>query len=453
VIQIFDSLQGKKVELVPIEPGKIRLYVCGMTVYDDCHLGHARVMVFFDLVYRVLSKQYDVCYVRNITDVDDKIIDRAQQLGVDMASITERYIQSMEDDHALLGNKQIDHQPKATDFIQAMIQMIEQLIQGGFAYERSGTVYFEVAKDKRYGVLAKQEQASLKAGARLAVSREKKSEGDFVLWKPKKTGEPSWPSPWGDGRPGWHSECAAMVQHYFGPSIDIHGGGGDLKFPHHENERAQVESLSCKTFVRQWMHVGHVTMGETKMSKSLGNFKTLKVLFQQYAPVVIRFFLLSSHYRHPAAFVEQSIEQAHQTLLGLAEKIALSADQLVDGDIQDFWAALYDDFNTPLAIQLCHQAASNVKEGGSCGLLVNMLDALGFSQIALLDLLQDLRGLQIDQQQIENQITTRQQARQNKQYAQADQIRQELLAHGIELRDQASGTIWRRTVVNPYVKA
>ena len=452
MIQIFDSLQGKKVELVPIEPGKIRLYVCGMTVYDDCHLGHARVMVFFDLVYRVLSQQYEVCYVRNITDVDDKIIDRAKQLGVDMPEITEQYIQSMHEDHALLGNVPVEHQPKATDFIQAMIQMIEQLIQCGYAYVKDGTVYFEVAKDPRYGVLAKQEQTALRAGVRKTVSQEKKSEGDFVLWKPKKSGEPSWPSPWGDGRPGWHSECAAMVQHYFGPSIDIHGGGGDLKFPHHENERAQVESLSQQPFVKQWMHVGHVTMGDTKMSKSLGNFKTLKVLFQQYAPMVIRFFLLSSHYRHPAAFVERSLENAHQTLLGFAEKILLSKDQLVDGDIDDFWAALSDDFNTPLAIQMLHQVAASVQDGGSCGMLVNMLDALGFTKTALLDLLQDLRGLQIDQQQIEAQITARQQARQDKQYAQADQIRQALLGHGIQLRDQASETIWRRTVVNPYAK-
>lgn len=459
MLQIYNSIDKDKQPFEPLEAGKVGLYVCGVTVYDYCHIGHARTYVVFDTVYRYLqSIGYDVTYVRNITDVDDKIIARAAEAGVEPLVLTENFTQAMHEDYAALNLLPPDIEPKATETIEPIIALIQRLIASGHAYQGdSGDVYFETSKYDSYGALAHQDLDALQAGARIDVATDKKQPLDFVLWKMAKPGEISWPSPWGEGRPGWHIECSAMSMKYLGETFDIHGGGNDLKFPHHENERAQSEACCGKTFVRNWMHVGFLQINDEKMSKSLKNFFTIREVLAEHHPEAVRYFLISSHYRSPINFNADSLQQAHACLAtfytalrGLdISDVAFAED---DAAVASFRAAMNDDFNTPLALsvlfELAHAINTNKKKqpeqalkqakilatlAGDIGLLQN--DANAFLQSGLSD---------EEKQQIEDLIQQRQEARQNKQWDVADKLRDELQQRGIELEDGAEGTLWRR---------
>ena len=312
MLQIYNSLTNRKEPFQPIMPGKVRMYVCGMTVYDYCHLGHARAMVVFDMVVRYLRAQgYEVTYVRNITDIDDKIIRRAAELGVSVQELTERFIRAMHEDAAALGVLPPDHEPRATESIDGMIAMIQKLIDEGYAYVAdNGDVYYAVSRFPEYGKLSGKRIEDLRAGARIEPGEAKRDPLDFALWKAAKPGEPSWPSPWGEGRPGWHIECSVMSTACLGNHFDIHGGGVDLKFPHHENEIAQSEAATGEKFVNVWMHNGHVRVDDEKMSKSLGNFFTVREILAKYRAEQVRYFLLASHYRGPLNYTAEALENA-----------------------------------------------------------------------------------------------------------------------------------------------
>ncbi len=453
-LKLFNSLSGKKEKFLPREEGRVSLYVCGMTVYDECHLGHARVMVFFDVFTRLLkSMSLDVTYVRNITDIDDKIIKRAQQEQMDWQEITRIYTEAMLRDEAALGVARPTLMPKATDYMSEMIAMIQSLVEQGSAYPSSGgDVYFSVESFGEYGELSKQSFEDLSAGARVDVNPSKKNPLDFVLWKAAKEGEPYWPSPWGNGRPGWHIECSAMVEKCFGQPIDIHGGGVDLKFPHHENERAQSMSCHDHSFVHTWMHVGHLSIDQEKMSKSLGNYHTIASLLEVHHPEVLRFFLLSAHYRRPLDYSEQQLRQTQSALFRLYQSIrGVKCDVNPDEQMcQRFLDHLMDDVNTPAALSELFHAARTLnsmnKESEEaqalasamifCGEIVGLLqqDPDAFLQSGSIDL---------DPKWVAGIIQEREQARTQKDYARADQLRQQLLAMGVELEDSPEGTRWR----------
>ncbi len=462
MLKIYNSLSKQKEEFKPIEPGKVRMYVCGMTVYDLCHVGHARVLVVFDMIARHLRNiGFDVLYVRNITDIDDKIINRANENNESISELTERFITAMNEDSDALGVVPPDLEPKATQHIDQIIEMISKLIEKKHAYVgNNNDVYFDISSYDQYGKLSGKNTEELRAGERVDVEEEKDDPLDFVLWKAAKADEPSWPSPWGDGRPGWHIECSAMSTHCLGNHFDIHGGGQDLQFPHHENEIAQSVCSSGEAFANVWIHNGFVRVDEEKMSKSLGNFFTVREVLKEYQPEVIRFFILSSHYRSPLNYSVDNLEEAKSALNGLYT--ALRDSKAYEGVepnqnyIEEFNSYMDDDFNTPKAISVLHELA---KELNRCS-EKSSKEALEFAATlkhfgSVLGLLQDepqafLQAKmgssenEIDEAEIQNFIDERNEAKTAKNYAKADEIRDHLVALGISLEDTPQGTIWRR---------
>jgi cysteinyl-tRNA synthetase len=465
MLQIHNSLTGRVERFQPIEPGRVRLYVCGITVYDFCHIGHMRMMVVFDIVQRWLRHSgYDVTYVRNITDIDDKIIHRAAQNGESITELTRRFIQAMDEDSALLGVQRPDQEPRATDYVPQIITMIERLIARGHAYVApGGDVLYAVASFDGYGQLSGKKLADLRAGARVEVDATKRDPLDFVLWKRSKPGEPSWESPWGAGRPGWHIECSAMSTALLGEHFDIHGGGMDLKFPHHENEIAQTCAATGHEFVNLWMHNGFVNVESEKMSKSLGNFFTVRdVLPKLRTPEVLRCFLLSSQYRGPINYSMVQIEQADAALgrlYGALRGVATHGVPASSGPATErFRAAMDDDFNTPEALAVLQGMARDLNTAKAAGrdadaaALAAELRSLG----GLLGLLQQdpeawFQGVTsasasgLDDAAIEARIAARLAARKAKDFAESDRLRDELAAQGILLEDKPGGvTTWRR---------
>ena len=459
MLSIYNDLTRTKEPFEPLQPGKVNLYVCGMTVYDLCHLGHARVMVVFDVVYRYLrSLGFDVTYVRNITDIDDKIIARANERGEPFSELTNRFIAAMHEDADALGVLPPDQEPRATGYLPAIIRMIGRLIERGHAYVAdNGDVYYDVRSFPEYGKLSGKSIDDLEAGARVEPGEVKRDPLDFALWKAAKPDEPAWDSPWGQGRPGWHIECSAMSTEALGDTFDIHGGGADLTFPHHENEIAQSEGATGHPFVRYWMHNGFVRINDEKMSKSLGNFFTVREILERYRPEEVRYFILTSQYRSPLNYDEERLENAraaltrfYTALRGLPDAEPKGAEEFE----QVFHAAMQDDFNTPEAlaamfelvreINRVRQAAPDVAAGLAAALR-RMGDALGILQ-------QEpeayLRGGADDDgmsdSEIDALIEKRQQAKQDKDWAEADRIRDELQGAGIVLEDGPGGTTWRR---------
>jgi cysteinyl-tRNA synthetase len=461
MLKLHNSLTKQKEVFTPIEPGKVRLYVCGMTVYDFCHVGHARVMVVFDVVTRYLrASGYDVTYVRNITDIDDKIIARANENGETIQSLTERFIDEMNQDAAALGVLPPDIEPKATESMSDIISMVETLIGKGFAYAAdNGDVYYDVSKFDEYGKLSGRNIDELRAGERVAVNEAKNDPLDFVLWKAAKPEEPAWDSPWGRGRPGWHIECSAMSANCLGEHFDIHGGGQDLQFPHHENEIAQSEGAHGCQSVNYWMHNGFVRIDDEKMSKSLGNFFTVREVLEQYPAEVVRYFILTSHYRSPLNYSDEQLEQAKNALTRFYSSL-----REVESDTQVNWQqdeefgprfkeAMDDDFNTALALSVvadvrqalnkAQEASVEAKQHYYAGLLLSMGQVLGLFQ-------QDadtfFAGSTDDDEAetIEALIIKRNQARADKDWAVADQVRDELTVMGVVLEDAAGKTTWRK---------
>ena len=455
MLKIYNTLTRSKQEFVPRQPGKVGMYVCGMTVYDYCHIGHARVMVVFDTVSRYLRHSgYDLTYVRNVTDIDDKIIQRANENGEDFSSLTERFIAAMHEDEQALSVLPPDIEPRATQSIDDIIHMIAKLIEREYAYVGSnGDVFYSVKHFQSYGQLSGKNIEDLNAGERVDVDSAKRDPLDFVLWKMAKPGEPYWNSPWGQGRPGWHIECSAMSTCCLGNHFDIHGGGMDLQFPHHENEIAQSEGATGEPFVNYWMHNGFVRVNEEKMSKSLGNFFTVREVLKQYRPEIIRFFILSSHYRSPLNYSDEHLDEAGVALTRLytALRGVEIADVAVDaGFKQRFEEAMDDDFNTPVALAVLFDLARELNKADDKTVLAATLKKLA----AILGLLQDdpesflKSGTHqggLAEAEIEQLIEARKNAKANKDWAQADAIRDQLKAQGVVLEDVAGGrTIWRR---------
>lgn len=452
MLTLFDSLSRKKQIFKPMVANKIGLYVCGITVYDRCHLGHARTMVCFDVIVRFLRNQgYDVNYVRNITDIDDKIIKRAHERGVDINTLTEQYINAMHEDSAALNILPPDREPRATEHIDSIIRLIERLLKNEHAYQSSnGDICFAVERFADYGKLAHKDVEGLIAGARVEVVKEKRSPLDFVLWKQAKSGEPSWPSPWGDGRPGWHIECSAMSMEELGEQFDIHGGGLDLQFPHHENEIAQSEAASGHMFANYWLHVGMLQVNNEKMAKSTGNFFTIEDILKEHNPEVVRYFLLSSHYSSPLNYSEENFQNANKAMTRLYQSLAafaLDSESYVDKEWQQrFDAAMNDDFNTPEALAVLFQLCNELNKTGDRQLastLKNLAAVLGLLQTDATSFLQAGKG-SMESSQIEQLIAERASAKAGKNWQRADEIRALLAQDGIELADSSTGTSWRR---------
>ncbi len=463
-MKLYNTLTRKKEEFVPVNEGKVGIYVCGPTVYNYIHIGNARPMVVFDTVRRYFEyKGYDVNYVSNFTDVDDKIIKKSIEEGVPSQVISERYIKECLKDMEGLNIEPATKHPKATEEIDGMIDMISSLIEQGYAYEKNGTVYFRTRKFENYGQLSNKNLDEMEAGKRIAVSDEKDDEMDFVLWKPKKEGEPSWASPWGDGRPGWHIECSVMSKKYIGDTIDIHAGGEDLIFPHHENEIAQSEACNHEKFANYWMHNAFLNIDNKKMSKSAGNFFTVRDISEKYDLQIIRFFMLNAHYRSPLNFSDELVESAKNALDRILTCVdmlrdAVSSDAetaLTDADrdniakadefVKEFEASMEDDFNTADAIaaifEMVKLANTTVKDGSK-----------EYAQIILdkMTVLCDVLGIitkkkeEVLDADIEKLIEERQAARKAKNFARADEIRDELAAKGIVLKDTREGVKWKR---------
>lgn len=459
-MMIYDTLVGDKKALQPIEPDKIRMYTCGMTVYDRCHIGHGRIFVVFDMVAQYLRHRgFEVTYVRNITDVDDKIIARALENKESIETLTQRCIDAMHEDEAALLCEQPSQEPRATMHINGMIAFIEQLIAKDVAYvAENGDVYFKVSAYHDYGVLSRQRLEDLRIGERVDVVSAKQDPLDFVLWKQAKPGEPSWDSPWGKGRPGWHIECSAMSHECLGEQMDIHGGGLDLRFPHHQNEVAQSESVTGKRFVNHWMHVGHVRVESEKMSKSLGNFSTIASVLDKYPGEVIRYFMLASHYRSPINYTEKNLQHAHDALSRLYRVLrdadSMSEQPMIDDAMMEaFYEAMDDDFNTPLAISVLFELANQfyrIKDQEAdhaqriAFTLRHAAACLGLLQQDPMAFLQS--GADAEVPTIESLIQERQQAREAKDWVKADAIRDQLTAMGVELEDTSHGSIWRRLI-------
>ncbi len=476
-MKVYNTLTGAKEEFTPVTPGKIGMYVCGVTVYDLCHIGHARAGIVFDVIYRYLQyRGYDVTYVRNITDIDDKIINRARETGEEWSQIAEKYTKTFTEDMNRLGLKEPDVEPKATDHIAEMHQMIAELIEKGHAYESAGSVYFAVNSFDEYGVLSKRNLDDLVAGARVDINETKKNPLDFALWKASKPGEPTWDSPWGAGRPGWHIECSAMGRKYLGNNFDIHGGGKDLVFPHHENEIAQSHASSGVRPVNHWIHNGFVTIAKEKMSKSLGNFSTIRDLLEHHNPEALRLFLLTNHYKNPIDFADTFLAEAYKTvsrfydLLAFSKDIAdgeeVGADESVKGR---FIVLMDDDFNTATALahlqaelrrlnqvraemsrlkkksdqykelraEILAGATAIIETGETLGLF--QADPDEFISLAKT---KKLKEVDLSNEKLSSMIEARVNARKNKDFATSDQIRDELLDKGILLQDTAAGTDW-----------
>jgi cysteinyl-tRNA synthetase len=454
MLHITNSLTRTKEEFVPLTPGQVRMYVCGMTVYDLCHLGHARVFVVFDMVTRWLrASGYRVEYVRNITDIDDKIIKRAADNGETPAELTGRFIVAMHEDERALGVLPPDHEPRATEYVAQMLALIGQLIQNGLAYPApNGDVYYSVRAFPEYGRLSGKSLDELRAGERVGVDPSKRDPMDFVLWKSAKPGEPAWESPWGSGRPGWHIECSAMSADLLGKHFDIHGGGQDLQFPHHENEIAQSEGAHGCKFVNYWMHNGFVRVDNEKMSKSLGNFFTIREVLEKYDAEVVRFFILRAHYRSPLNYSDAHLDDAKGALSRLytALKHALATAAAPDWSeppAAAFRAAMDDDFNTPEAIAVLFDLASEANRGDAAAarMLRSLGGVLGLLQRDAADFLQaGTAPGGLSEAEIEALIAARQAARKARDFAGSDRIRHELTAAGIVLEDGAGGTTWRR---------
>jgi len=474
MLKIYNTLTRDKQEFIPIVPGKVGMYVCGMTVYDYCHLGHARVLVVFDMVYRWLKASgYQVNYVRNITDIDDKIIRRAAENGESIHTLTQRFIEAMHDDADKLGIQRPNHEPRATQFVPEMLEMIELLEQNNLAYRAAnGDVNYSVRRFSGYGKLSGKSPDDLRAGERVDVTDSKHDPLDFVLWKHAKEQEPDevkWKSPWGIGRPGWHIECSAMGAKLLGKYFDIHGGGADLQFPHHENEIAQSEGAHQCKFVNFWMHNGFVNVDKEKMSKSLGNFFTIREVLKKYDAEVVRFFILRAHYRSPLNYSDAHLDDAEQSLGRLYTALKNMPEHTANVDweqpqAQRFREALNDDFNTPEAMailfDLSRQANIN-KSGESAAQLKALGSVLGLLQRNPQDFLQGKplhlhvqseidasssleKNMLWSETNINALIAARFAAKQAKNFAEADRIRKELLAVGIVLEDSTSGTTWRR---------
>ena len=453
-LQIYNTEKRQKETFCPINPNKVGMYVCGITVYDLCHIGHARVMVVFDTVVRHLRKLgYDVNYVRNITDIDDKIIKRALENNESIQSLTERMITEMHADEAAMNVLRPDEEPKATEYMAEIKQMIGTLIQKGFAYPASnGDVYFKVKAFKKYGRLSGKNLDDLEAGARVEVNNIKQDPMDFVLWKASKENEPAWDSEWGDGRPGWHIECSAMATKCLGNHFDIHGGGMDLSFPHHENEIAQSECATGEQYVNTWMHCGFVRIDDEKMSKSLNNFFTIREVLKVFHPEVIRYFLLASHYRSPVNYSQENLEAARASVGRLYSAIELvppkKATQGTDFEAA-FMAVMNDDFNTPKAMAVLFDLAKEInksKDAGLAGLLVQLANQIGLlEQDATTFFKSQPSQSELTDEAIEQLIVERKEAREGKNFARSDEIRDLLSAQGIELLDSATGTTWRKS--------
>ena len=483
-IQTYNTLTRKKEPLKPLESCHIKLYVCGITSYDFCHIGHARSALAFDMIVRYLRyRGYTVTYIRNFTDIDDKIINRAAEQGVSASTLANRFIDEFYVDMDKLGVDRPTLEPRATEHIQEMIDLISELIGKGLAYQSGTDVYYSVNGFPEYGKLSGRNLADMQAGARIAINENKTNPMDFVLWKGSKPGEPTWDSPWGPGRPGWHIECSAMSRKYLGDTFDIHGGGQDLIFPHHENEVAQSEGASGKTAVNTWIHHGFVTIRDEKMSKSLGNFLTIRDILHQYHPEVLRFFIFSTHYRNPLDFSETAMQDAMAGLDRLYECMA-AIDTLSDTGVtgekavlastpdadklrtleERFQKAMDDDFNTAQGLgilfdaariinKICQQLPARPSQEDSkllkdAGILIKKLAGImGLLQEDAREYLKRqkatlLKGLAISEQEIMGLIQERKDARTAKDWARGDSIRDQLLAKGIDLKDGASGTTW-----------
>jgi cysteinyl-tRNA synthetase len=488
-MKIFNTMTGKKEDFIPLTSGKIGMYTCGVTVYDYCHIGHARSAIVFDVISRYFRyKGFDLKFIRNFTDIDDKIIKKANEEGISWDAVAKKYIEEYYTDMDRLGIARADAEPKATEYIQEMIDVIKALIEKGYAYEipdgDSKSVYFSVNKFPEYGKLSKKEQKDLLAGARIDVDDRKKNPVDFALWKASKEGEPWWDSPWGKGRPGWHIECTAMSIKHLGESFDIHGGGADLIFPHHENEIAQSEAFTGKPFARYWVHNGFITIDKEKMSKSLGNFFTIKEILDKYDAEVVRLFILSSHYRSPIEFsneqlrdAESSLDRYYSTIARMDDFTAGSAgaqadlkksssqavdlEQLLDAFKNKFVEAMDDDFNTALAIGHIFELIRDINRfldlkpsGETAGVLISRAKNILREICAVLNLfsrtpaqwnidLLKIKKIPLSETDIENKIRDRKTARENKDWARADSIRKELEANGIILEDKRDATSWK----------
>ena len=481
-LTIYNTLTGKKESFEPLEPNSIRMYKCGITAYDFSHVGHARSEVVFDVVYRYLKyKHFDVTYVRNFTDIDDKIIKRANELRISTEELSERFIGEYHRDMDALGLLRPDHEPKATESIHWMIDIIRKLEEKGYAYQAGTDVMYSVKKFQGYGKLSGKNPDDLVAGSRVDVDEKKENPLDFVLWKGAKPGEPSWDSPWGPGRPGWHIECSAMSSGILGETIDIHGGGKDLVFPHHENEIAQSEAATGKPFVRYWMHNGFVNIDQEKMSKSLGNFQTIRDIIARYHPEVLRFFLISNHYRSPIDFSDKNLHDAQEALdrlYAMKERIlsVLEDDTNGGGDVPEeptdaaaqfiveFTESMDDDFNTAKALgrlfDLAHTLNRILDELSDPGhrakealknaweLIQPALDVFGILDRPPAQFFDEVKSRKlsdkdIDTDEIERLVTQRTEARAKKDFAAADRIRDELMERGVILEDGPDGTTWK----------
>lgn len=459
MLQIYNTLTRTKEEFVPLESGKVKMYVCGVTTYDYCHIGHARMFVAFDVVVRYLRHRgYQVTYIRNITDIDDKILRRAKENGELFSDLTERFITAMREDEDALFVLRPDKEPRATGHIEEIIALIQRLIAGEFAYRvANGDVYYSVAQFAAYGRLSNKNPEELLAGARIEIGELKRDPRDFALWKSAGDDEVGWDSPWGYGRPGWHIECSAMSTCCLGDSFDIHGGGSDLMFPHHENEIAQSEAVTGKQFAKVWMHNGAVRVDNEKMSKSLGNFFTVREVLQQYSPEVVRYLLISSQYRSPINYSEQSLLQAagalerfYTSLRGLDTR---SARELVNSSYEkSFCQAMDDDFNTPVALGVMFDLARDInrhregepdKAAQLAGVLVRLGRVLGILQNSPDSFLQTQGKVAVDAAAIDALIAQRKEARASRNWALADEIRDKLAEMKVVVEDSADGSSWR----------
>lgn len=459
MLRIYNTLTKEKEVFQPLNPGKVGVYVCGITVYDFSHIGHARVYIIFDMIIRYLKHLgYNVNYVRNITDIDDKIIKRSEENGESWKELTSKFIKAMHNDFEILNLIAPNIEPKATDHIPEMLLLVQRLIDKNYAYVGSnGDVYYDVTKFKDYGCLAHRHLDDLQAGARIEVVEAKRNPMDFVLWKMAKPGEPSWPSPWGEGRPGWHLECSAMSIKHLGKTFDIHGGGPDLKFPHHENELAQSEAATGQKFVNVWMHAGYLQIDKEKMSKSLGNFITIHSFLEKYHPEVLRYFNIISHYRSPVDYAQDNIDSAvagMERLYTALRGLSVSEPPENSEFEQRFQTAMDDDFNTPVAFAVLFDIVRDINRARDVdpklaqslgGLLIKLGNLLGILYSTAEEFLQGkLQNQLFNASEIEDLILQRNQARHSKNWARADEIREQLLKEGIVLEDTSSGTLWRK---------
>ena len=463
MLKLYNSLSNQKETFTPIEAGKIKMYVCGMTVYDHCHLGHARVMVAFDVVYRYLSSMgFDVTYVRNITDIDDKIIARANENGEAFLTLVERFVDAMHEDEKALGIHPPSHEPRATQNIPEIISMITTLIDKGYAYQgKSGDVYYDVSKFADYGKLSGRNTEDLRSGERVAVDTDKDDPLDFVLWKMAKPNEPFWDSPWGQGRPGWHIECSAMSTKLLGAHFDIHGGGHDLQLPHHENEIAQSEACTSEHFANYWLHNGFIRVDSEKMSKSLGNFFTIREVMQKYKAEDIRYFMLTSQYRSPLNYSDKQLDSAHAALTRLYTALrGVDSENAEAADLSDyserFHKAMQDDFNTPEALSVLFDIAKDlnqvkteadpVRAASIAALLKQLAQPLGLltqdSEVWFKGTDNSAEGLADNE--IDDLIEQRKQARLDKNWAEADRLRDVLNDNKIIIEDASGVSTWRR---------